>query len=136
MLYKHATKILIAIQRMKQFQSWQSIHRFCKAIFHLQNLYFVNDEVRAGCPKLGHTTLSRCSLTASCIMVPVRVFNGKKKLFADLTGKNLYNGLDRYSGMLFNEISVNRWTVFHWKHYKRVQYFIKKLVRTLPTITP
>ena len=27
-----------------------------KLFFTCQNLYFVNDKVRVGCPKLGHTT--------------------------------------------------------------------------------
>ena len=42
---KHSTKII-------NHHSKQSIHYCCKTIF--QNLFFVNDEVRTGCPKLGH----------------------------------------------------------------------------------
>ena len=34
-----------------------------KLFFTCENLYFVNEEVSAGCPKLGHTTLySVCSI--------------------------------------------------------------------------
>ena len=29
------------------------VHKCCKIIFHLQKNYFRNDEVKAGCPKLG-----------------------------------------------------------------------------------
>ena len=47
----------IAIRKLKQFQNWQFIHNYCKTIFHLQILNFVDDEVRVGCPKIGHTTL-------------------------------------------------------------------------------
>ena len=48
-------KRLIAILNLKQFQNGQSIH---KHYFACKSVCFVNDEVRTGCPKSGHTTLT------------------------------------------------------------------------------
>ena len=42
---------------MKQFQNAYCIHNCCKIIFRLQTFFFVNDEVWAGCPKLGHAKI-------------------------------------------------------------------------------
>ena len=59
---RHATKIINhqAIRKLNNFKTDSPLTIVAKLFFTSKNLYFVNYEVRAGCPKLGHITLISC----------------------------------------------------------------------------
>ena len=50
------------LQRWNNFKTDGSFTTFAKLVFTCKKLYFVNDEVRAWCPKLGQTTLFKTLL--------------------------------------------------------------------------
>ena len=54
MLCRHATKIIKHHSKAEQISKLTAHSQ----LFACKNLYFVNYEVMAGCPKLGHTTLA------------------------------------------------------------------------------
>ena len=47
----------LAIRKLKQFKTGSPFTIIAKLFLTCKNIYFVNDEVRAGCLKLEHTTL-------------------------------------------------------------------------------
>ena len=53
------------------FESWNKtfINNCCKTFYACKNSYFLNDEVRVGCPKLGQTTLSKDQIALKILAI-------------------------------------------------------------------
>ena len=91
---------------LKQFLNCQPFTFVANLFFTCKNLYFVNDEDRTGCPKLGHTTL--CTLIKlSCNWY--LLFSSLRIIISNIAKKNL----------VFEKLQCD---AIRWEQFKKLPF--------------